>query len=76
MDYDLLVKMKELLENTRLKSNRDKKKLVARVFTASENGFQPVKTAVEKESDLITDYKNKPKIDDFPIPDPFKLPHG
>ena len=76
MDYDLLVKMKELLENTRLKSNRDKKKLVARVFTASENGFQPVKTAVEKESDLITDYKNKLKIDDFPIPDPFMIPRG
>ena len=48
--------IKELLENTWLKSNRDKKELVARVFAASENGVQPVKPVVEKESDLITDY--------------------
>ena len=48
--------------------------MVARVFAAGENGVQPVKIAVETESDLITDYKNKLKIDDFPIPDPFKIP--
>ena len=59
-----------------LKSNRDKKELVARVFAASENGVQPVKPVVEKEPDLITDYYNKLKIDDFSIPDPFKIPHG
>ena len=47
--------------------------MVARVFAAGENGVQPVKIAVEIESDLITDYKNKLKVDDFPIPDPFKL---
>ena len=33
-------------------------------------------TTVEVESDLITDYKNKLKIDDFPICDLFKIPHG
>ena len=69
--------IKELLGNTWLKGNRDKKKeLVARVFAASGNWVQTVKIAVEIESDLITHCKNKPKIDDFPIPDPFKIPHG
>ena len=53
-----------------------KKELVARVFAASKNEVQLVKTAVEIESDVTTDYKNKLKIDDFPIPDPFKIPHG
>ena len=28
------------------------------------------------ESDLISDYKNKLKIDNFPIQDSFKIPHG
>ena len=50
--------------------------MVARVFTASENGVQPKKTVVETESDLITDHKNKLKIHDFSIPDPFKIHHG
>ena len=50
--------------------------MIHRVFAATENGVQPVKTVVEIEPDLITDYKNKLKIDDFPIPDPFKTPHG
>ena len=50
--------------------------MLARVFAASENGVQPVKTAVEIESDLITDYKSKLKIDDFPILDPFNIPHS
>ena len=67
---------KELLKILGLKVTGTKKKLVARVFAATENGGQPVKTAVEIESDLITDYKNKLKINDFPIPDPFKIPHG
>ena len=35
-----------------------------------------VKTAVKIEPDLITDYKNKLKIDDFLIPDQFKIPQG
>ena len=53
-----------------------KKELIARVFAASKNGVQPVKAAVEIESNLITEYKNKLKIDDFPISDPFKITHG
>ena len=44
--------IKEFLENTWLKSNKDKKELVARLFAASKNGVQPVKTAVKIESDL------------------------
>ena len=51
-----------------LKVTGTKKELVARVFAPSENGIQPVKTAVEIESDLITGYKNKLKIDGFLIP--------
>ena len=52
MDYELLEKMKvEELNNylkiRGLKVTRTKKELVARVFAASENGVQPVKTAVE-----------------------------
>ena len=58
MDYELLEKMKvEELKNylkmRGLKVTGTKKELVARVFAASENGVQPVKTAVEIESDLI-----------------------
>ena len=68
--------IKELLENTWLEGNKDKKKLIVRVFATSENGVQPVKAAVELESDLITDYKNKLKVHYFPIPEPFKKPHG
>ena len=53
-----------------------KKELVTVAFATSENGVQPAKTVVEIESDLITEYKSKPKIDDFPIRDPFKILHG
>ena len=42
--------------------------MVAPVFAVIENVAQPVKTTAEIESDLITDYKNKLKIDDFSIP--------
>ena len=49
---------------------------MAQVFAASENEVQHVKTVVEIESNLITDYKNKLKIGDILIPDPFKIPHG
>ena len=76
MDYALIEKMKvEELKNylkiRSLKVTGTKTELVARVFAASGNGVQPVKTAAEIESDLITDYENKFKIDDFPIPDPY-----
>ena len=58
MDYELLEKMKaqelkNYLKIRSLKVTGTKKELVARVFAASENGVQLVKTAVEIESDLI-----------------------
>ena len=59
-----------------LKVTGTKKELLVRVFAASEKRVQPVKTVVEIESDLITEYKSKLKIDDFSIPDLFKTPHG
>ena len=66
MDYELLEKMKvEELKNYLkihdLKKQGQKKQLVERVLAASENGVQPVKTVIEIESDLITDYKKKKK---------------
>ena len=74
MDYELLEKMKaEELNNylkiLGLKVIGTKRELVAQVFAASENRVQTVKTMVDIESDLITEYN-------FPIPDPFKIPHG
>ena len=68
--------IKELLENAWLKRSRDKKKIVSPRFAATENGVQTVKTAIEIESDLITDCKNKLKVDNFSMPDPFKILHG
>ena len=50
--------LKNYLKIRGLKVTGTKIELVARVFAASENGVQPVKTAVEIESDLITDYKD------------------
>ena len=81
MDYGLLEKMKvkelkNYLKIRGLKVTRIKKELIVRVFATSENGVQPVKAAVELESDLITDYKNKFKVHYFPIPEPFKKSHG
>ena len=66
MDYELLEKMKvEELKNYLkihdLKKQGQKKQLVERVLAASENGVQPVKTVIEIESDLISDYKKKKK---------------
>ena len=39
--------IKELLENTWLKSNWDKNRIGSQVFAASENGVQPAKAVVE-----------------------------
>ena len=80
MDYELLKKMKvEELKNylkiRGLKVTGTKKELAGQVFTDNENGVKPVKTAVEIESDLTTDYKNKLKIDDFRIPEQCKISH-
>ena len=59
-----------------LNSYRHKKKLIARVFATSKNWVQPIKTAVKVESGLAAVYKDRLQIDEFPIPDPLKIPHG
>lgn len=81
MDYDMIEKMKveELkyfLKLRGLKLMGRKKELVARVFSAIENGVLPVKTAVEVEEELKNQYMDKLKIDGRQLPDPFKVPHG
>ena len=81
MDYDLISKMsleepKNYLRICALKVKGRKNELVARVFAASENGTKPIKTAVEVEADLKTEYLARLKIDDRNILDPFKIPHG
>ena len=53
-----------------------KTELVARVFASSENGVKAIKTAVDVEADLKTEYLAILKIDDMNIPDPVKIPHG
>lgn len=68
--------LKTYLRARGLKLSGRKNELVARVFAAMENGVQPVKTAVEVEIDLKTEYKEKLKIDKRQLPDPFKIPHG
>ena len=78
MDYDLISKMSlEELKNyfriRGLKVNGRKIELAARVFAASENGVKPIKTAVEVEADLKTEFLAKLKIDDRNIPDPYKI---
>ena len=80
MDYEILEKIKvEDFENCLkihdLKVTGTKKGLVYRVFAVSENGFEPINEMVGLESNLISDYKNRLTIYDFPIPDPFKIPH-
>ena len=67
MDYELFWKMKveewkNCMKILDLKVTGTKKELVVWVFAASESGVQPVKTAVEIESDLITDNKINLKL--------------
>ena len=81
MDYDLISKMSlEKLKNyvriPVLKVNGRKNELVARVFGASGNGTKPIKTAVEVEANLKTEYLAKLKVEDRNMADPFKIPHG
>ena len=81
MDYDLISKvsleeLKNYLRIRGLKVNGRKNELVVRAFAASENCIKPIKTAVEVEADLKTEYLAKLKIDDRNIPDPFKIPRG
>ena len=64
MDFQLVNKMKveELKTYLRLrglKVSGRKVELVARVFAASENNVQPVKTAEEVEAEIADEYKAK-----------------
>ena len=68
--------MKNYLRIRGLKVNRRQNELVAKVFAASENGVKQIKTAVEVEADLKTEYLAKLKIDDSNIPDLLKILHG
>ena len=61
MDYDLNSKMsleevKNHLRIRGLKVNGRKNEVVARVLAAIENGIKTIKTAVEVEGDLKTEY--------------------
>ena len=81
MDYDLISKMsleelKNYLRIRGLKVNGRNFELVARLFAASENNVKPIKTAVEVEADLKTEYLAKLKLDDRNIPDPFRISHS
>ena len=71
-----LVELRNYLRIFSLKVSREKNKLVARVFAVSENCVKPIKTAVEAEADLRTEYLAKLKIDDRNMPDTFKISHG
>ena len=81
MDYNLSSEMSlEELENylriRGLKVNGRKNGLVARLFAASNNGVKLIKTAVEIQADLKTEYLAKLKIDNRNIQDHFNSPHG
>ena len=81
MDFELVNKMKveELKTYLRLrglKVSGRKVELVARVFAASENNVQPVKTAEEVEAEIADEYKAKLSLKDFVLPDPFHIKDG
>ena len=71
-----LEELRNYLRIRGLKINGRKNGLVVRVSATSENGVKSIKTDVEVEADLKTEYLAKLKIDDKNIPDPFKIPHG
>ena len=72
----ILEELKNYLRIRGLKVNRRQNELVAKVFAASENGVKQIKTAVEVEADLKTEYLAKLKIDNSNIPDLLKILHG
>ena len=72
----ILEELKNYLRIRGLKVNWRQNELVAKVFAASENGVKQIKTAVEVEADLKTEYLAKLKIDDSNIPDLLKILHG
>ena len=57
-----LEELKNYLRIRSLRVNGRKNELVARVFAGSETGVKPIKTAVEVEADLKTEYLAKLKI--------------
>ena len=74
MDIDLIEKMKicelkDYLKIRVLKLSKiiKKKELVARVFFPMENKIEPLKTAVEIETDLKMEYSKKLKIEKYQI---------
>ena len=71
-----LEELKNYLRIRGLKVNGRNFELVARLFAASENNVKPIKTAVEVEADLKTEYLAKLKLDDRNIPDPFRISHS
>ena len=71
-----LEELKNYLRIHGLKVNERNIELVARLFAASENNVKPIKTAVEVEADLKTEYLAKLKLDDRNIPDPFRISHS
>ena len=56
--------LKNYLTVRGLKISGNKNELVARVFSAMENNVMPVKTAVEVDEDLKTEYEKKLTVDD------------
>ena len=81
MGFDMVSSMsvEELKKYLRLRALRvtgRKQELVSRVFTAIENGVEPVKSAVEIEKDLNSEYTTKLKLDDVTIPDPYSISEG
>lgn len=68
--------LKHYLRVRNLRLTGRKQELVARVFSAMENGVEPVKSAVEIDAELKAEYLNKLKLDDGVIPDPFMLSDG
>ena len=81
IDYDFISKMssEELKNYFRFRGsniNGRKNRLVARAFSPSDDGVNPIKSAVEIEAGLKTEYLAKLKINGRNIPDPFKSAHG
>ena len=68
--------LKKYLRLRGLRVTGRKQVLVARVFAAVENGVEPVKSAVEIEKEIRTEYDSKLKVDDIIIPDPYTLTEG
>ena len=68
--------LKKYLRLRGLRVTGRKQELVARVFAAVENGVEPVKSAVEIEKEIRTEYDSKLKVDDIIIPDPYTLTEG